>query len=277
MEDEIAAVPQPPTNLVVRLPPFWPTNPAAWFANADGQFALRGITCQRARYYNALTALPETTVNLIADLVEGAVPDDAYDQLKSRLAAAHTLTDYQKVEALFALPPLGGRKPSEMLSEMVRLCPRGQEDSVFFTYCFLHRLPRELRVLLTDVDHTDRRALSLRADDLWAHSARSAHDSPVAAVAADPAEEEAVAAAVRAPVRGRGGRARGGRSGGARGRGSFQASNNNRGGASGSNGAQAAAMTPSAVAREGSDLCHYHWSYGDNARKCVAPCSWQGN
>ena len=26
---------------VVKLMPFWPSNPAAWFANADGQFALR--------------------------------------------------------------------------------------------------------------------------------------------------------------------------------------------------------------------------------------------
>jgi hypothetical protein len=277
MDPEVIPVPPaappaaPPTSLVVRLPPFWPSNPAAWFANADGQFALRGIVCQRARYYNALTALPEATINLIADLVEGEVPEDAYDQLRARLNAAHQLTDYQKVEQLHALPPLGGRKPSEMLSEMVRLCPRGQENSVFFTYCFLHRLPRELRVLLTDVDHNDRRALSLKADDLWAHSARNAHDSTVAAVASDPSEEEAVAAAVRAPARGRGGRARGGRVSGGRGRGAVST----RGG--GNSGTQAAAMSPSAMAREGSDLCHYHWSFGDNARKCVAPCGWQGN
>jgi hypothetical protein len=26
---------------VVKLLPFWPSKPAAWFANADGQFALR--------------------------------------------------------------------------------------------------------------------------------------------------------------------------------------------------------------------------------------------
>jgi hypothetical protein len=272
VEDQpvVGGHPPAPANLVVRLPPFWPSNPAAWFANADGQFALRGIVCQRARYYNALTALPESTVNLISDLVENVAPEDAYDQLRARLAAAHQLTDYQKVEQLYALPPLGGRKPSEMLAEMVRVCPRGEERSVFFTYAFLHRLPRELRVLLTDVDHNDRRALALRADDLWAHNARSAHDVAVAAVSSPAGEEETVAA-VRAPSRGRGNR------GGRGGRGGRGAPQGTRGGAVGGSSGAAGSLTPSDLARAGSDLCHFHWTYGDAARKCVQPCTWQGN
>ena len=27
----------------------------------------------------------------------------------------------------------------------------------------------------------------------------------------------------------------------------------------------------------GSDVCWNHWTYGDKADRCVAPCSWQGN
>jgi hypothetical protein len=124
-----------------------------------------------------LTALPEATVNLIADLVESDEPPaDAYTQLKARLNAAHSLTDYQKVEQLFALPPLGARRPSEMLAKIVRLCSRGQEDSVFFVYCLLHRLPRELRVLLTDVYNTDCCSLAIKADRLWSHNMKLAHD-----------------------------------------------------------------------------------------------------
>jgi hypothetical protein len=48
---------------------------------------------------------------------------------------------------------------------------------LFFTYLFLHRLPRELRVLLTDVDHADRWLLSERVDQLWAHYARRSHST----------------------------------------------------------------------------------------------------
>jgi hypothetical protein len=267
--EEPAAAPNP-IGAIVKLPPFWPSNAAAWFANADGQFALRGITDQRIKYYNALAALPEATVNLVADLIEAEeLPEDVYTQLRARLFGAHQLSDYQRVEAMFALPTLGDKKPSEMLAEMTRLCPRGQENSVFFTYCFLHRLPREIRVLLSDVDHGDRRALAVRADQIWAHNSKYAHDSTVAAVVPEP--EPLPVAAVSSRGQQRGGARRGGRFGGNRGRGGGQ-----RGGSSGGGGVSAP-LTPSDNARAGSDLCHYHWSFGDRAHKCVSPCAWQGN
>ncbi len=38
-----------------------------------------------------------------------------------------------------------------------------------------------------------------------------------------------------------------------------------------------APTTPSDIARMGSDLCWNHWTYGEKANKCVAPCGWQGN
>jgi hypothetical protein len=148
---------------------------------AEGQFILNNIAEQNIKYYLVLNALPESSVALIADLVEGDLPVDAYDQLRLRLMDAHHLNDYQKVEQLHSLPALGAQKPSEMLAEMLRLCPRGHEASPFFTYLFLHRLPRQLRVLLATEDHADRRALAARADQLWVHNKRNASDT-IAAV-----------------------------------------------------------------------------------------------
>jgi len=78
----------------VKLSPFWPNNPVTWFAMAEGQFVLNNIAEQNIKYYLVLNALPESTVALIADLVEGALPEDAYDQLRLRLMAAHHLNDY---------------------------------------------------------------------------------------------------------------------------------------------------------------------------------------
>src|SRR5450830_1373884 len=210
-------------NNSVKLPGFWTSNPAAWFANADAQFALRGITCQRLRYLNTITALPEATVNPITDLVETEeIPADAYTQLKARLYGAHQLSDYQRVEQLFGLPTLGDRKPSELLAEMSRICPRTVDNNLFFTYCFLHRMPREICVLLSDVDHADRRALAVRADQLWAHNTKYSHDAAVTAVAAEPEPAAVAAVASSNRRRGGGGRRRGGRFNGNRGRGSGQ-------------------------------------------------------
>jgi hypothetical protein len=176
---------------------------------AEGQFIIRGVMDEAMRYYHVLPCLPGSTVNLVTDFVGGALPVNPYMQLKARLLAAHQLTDYQRVEQIFQLPPLGAQKPSELLAEMLRLCPRGQENSLFFTYLFLHRLPRELRVLLTDVDHNDRRLLSERVDQLWAHYAKHSHSTMACIEGASSDEDGGAVAAIRR--QGPGGRSLGGK------------------------------------------------------------------
>jgi hypothetical protein len=168
MEDEeqiqlpaAPAGPAVPVNNSVKLPAFWPANIAPWFASVEGIFELRNITSQRARYFNVLAALPEATVVLVADLIEtNPLPADPFDRLKARLVTAHQLKDIQRVEKLLSLPAMGQQKPSELLAEMIRICPRGEENSVFINCLFLHKLPRELRVLLSEADMADKRLLS---------------------------------------------------------------------------------------------------------------------
>jgi hypothetical protein len=129
----------PAANRAVKLPPFWTAYPGAWFTSAEGAFRLRNIADEESRFFNCLHALPETTVSLIADLVEAdTLPANPYTELRRCLLAAHQLTDIQRVEQLFNLPPLGAQKLSELLAEMLRLCPRGQENNAFFNCMFLN-------------------------------------------------------------------------------------------------------------------------------------------
>jgi hypothetical protein len=130
----------PANNKAVKLPPFWTANPRAWFTSAEGALWLRNITDDENRFFNCLHALPEAKVSLIADLVEAdPLPANPYTELRRRLLAAHQLTDIQRVEQLFNLPPLAAQKPSELLAEMLQLCPRGQENNAFFN-CLRQRL-----------------------------------------------------------------------------------------------------------------------------------------
>jgi hypothetical protein len=269
LEDGVIAAPPPgpaaPTNTGphLRLSAFWPTNPVAWFAMAEGQFIIRGVTDEAMRYYHVLPCLPESTVNLVTDFVGGVLPANPYTQLKARLLAAHQLTDYQRVEQIFQLPPLGAQKPSELLAEMLRLCPRGQENSLFFTYLFLHRLPRELRVLLTDVDHNDRRLLSERADQLWAHYAKHSHSTMACIEGASSDEEEGAVAAIRR--QGPGGRNPGGKS------------RLRKGGSAPVGGAPSANRQQQRPQRQQAAegwLCWYHHTFGDQANACRQPCAW---
>ena len=244
----------PHARNTVKLPPFWVHNSAAWFRNADGQFFLNGINDELVKYYNALNAIPESVVNRIADFVEAELPDDPYTQLRARLVTAHELSPYQRVHMIATLPPIGDQKPSDLLAEMVRLCPRGEERSVFFVYMFLNRLPRDIRSHLSGMDMADM-ALAARADELWTH--RPLH---VASVSVAEDEAEGGINAVN--------------SSGSRGGQQQQHS----GGGSKKTAKKFGNMTKAEEEEmRVSGLCFYHFRYADNAGKCRQPCAWRGN
>jgi hypothetical protein len=122
------------------LSEFWCDAPHAWFRATEAQFRLRNITDDEIKYSLLLTALPRDAFRVMAHLVEDDPPADAYVQLKAAFIASHVLSNYQRVEMLAKMEPLGGRRPSEMLTAMLELCSRGEEGSTFFFFFFLQRL-----------------------------------------------------------------------------------------------------------------------------------------
>ncbi len=159
--------PPPPAQGTVKLSPFWPQAPAlGQFAQAECTFAVKHVTGQFDRYCHVVAALPHESLRMVADLVEAPPAATAYNDIKNRIVALHQLTDFQKAEKLFQMPALGSRKPSDLMAAMLETCPRGEEKSSLFACIFLQHLPREIRVLLANVDHKDPKALATRADEL---------------------------------------------------------------------------------------------------------------
>jgi len=258
-------------NREVKLTSFWPSNPEAWFSAAEGKFYLRGIDDELAQFYNCLHALPEATVSIVSDLV-ARPPANPYQALKARLMTAYELTNIKRVELLFNLQPLGEQKPSELLAEMVRLCPTGEENNNLFNYLFLSKLPRELRVLLSEADMTDKQALAARADSFAAHHQKLAHDT-VAVVASQPVsqdDEEDWVAVVRPGNNGRGSQHNSGTQA-QRGGGNGRGGGSSRGGGSGKKRPYRNKPDWSA------GLCEKHRIFGADAHTCQAPCTWSGN
>ncbi len=54
----------------VKLASFWPQNPALWFAQAECQFQVKGVTGQFVWYCHVVAALLHDSLRLVADLVE---------------------------------------------------------------------------------------------------------------------------------------------------------------------------------------------------------------
>jgi hypothetical protein len=210
------------------------------------------------------------TLHIIANLAD-PLPANPYTVLHRCLLAAHQLTDIQRVEQLHTLPPLAVQKPLELLAEMLRLCPRGQENNTFFNCLFLNKLPRELCILLSEADMADKQALGARADLFATHNSKQAHDV-VAAVAAGPSlEQEREDTMVAAVCPGASSGQRGGRQPGGSWRGKKKP------GRSGSGQQVSHMLTHAEQARVGSGLCFSHFCYGARAKKCEAPCTWSGN
>jgi hypothetical protein len=99
---------------------------------------------------------------------------------------------------------------------MAELCPTSHEDSPFFLFLFMQRLPKELRIVLGEMDdHEDVRAMAVEADKLW-----SLHNNQQHGVVASmgPGSSSSQPPATIAAVKS-GPPARGGHSGGQRGKG----------------------------------------------------------
>jgi len=255
--------PQPPPRIInVQLPPFWNERPLSWFSAVEARFRLHHVVEEQIKFDLLVTALPQSAAAAVADAIDRPPLDYPYTALKHRLLEAHELSDYQKLEHLFKLGPMGGRRPSELLTAMLEFCPRGEENNRFFTHMFLQRLPAELRILLGEDDHRDPRPLAVKADQLWAvNGARAAHIAAVADGQQEPAQVAAIAS--RQPTRG----------------GKKRSSGRTRPAAtSGVAGASQAAVppanTPMELSQIQSGLCYKHWRFGEAAHSCQAPCSW---
>jgi hypothetical protein len=243
----------------MKLPPFWPARPRAWFTYVEGRFRLRNVTDQQHRFDLVLSALPSDIVTQVLDIIEEAPEAAPYDYFKQQLLRTHQLSDYEKFDRLVKMEPMGGRKPSQLLHDMMEFCPAGMEKTLPFHYFFTQRLPQSLRTQLSEVQPGDPRALAERADTLWV-----AHSSGGSVSAVEVSEEPAaVVAAATSSYRGRGGR--GVQRGASRGRGGARAP---------AAPTAAADPTPSDLARLSSGLCFFHWTWAEKAKKCAPPCTW---
>ncbi len=268
VQGNVAAAAQPavPPTATVKLPSFWLAAPEAWFGVAEAQFELRHVADEKTRYYHVLAALPEVTVRAIADLVGGTVPEDAYTQVKRRLLATHALTEFQRLEKLLQLQQLSAQRPSELLADMMQLCPAGESATKLFRMLFLHKMPQELRIILAEDSVSELQQLAARVDVLWTHHGGAGGGPVVAAVSPneEPDEDISTVAAVGGNPprvktwnwRGKPGQARGGR----------QASGQDGGGSAPPDGGKQRVW-----------LCSQHYQHGKGAQSCTPPCAWPGN
>jgi hypothetical protein len=247
----------------------------------ESRFRAKGVMEEWDGFDHTVAAISKEIVQLCFH----AHPDDdePYTVLKEDLLQQHTLTKYQRIERLLAVGPLGSRRPSQLLAEMMELCPDDEEASCFFIFFFLQRLPVWLRVQLEGDDQDDIRRLATKVDRLFA---LHGHKSGGAVAVVESQEDEDEAAEINMV---QGGRQRSkGRCGGQQGgqRGGQCDGQQGRGGQGGQSGSQqqggdgGKALTPSEAAAAAAGICWNHWRFAENASHCkgsaASPRGWPG-
>ena len=255
-----AAAAAEPHGKFFKLPDFWVNSVPAWFGIAESQFNIRSVTSQRDKFGLVAAVLPESAGRKVTHLL-AAPGDNCYDGLLAALLAANQLTDYQKAERMFSSEPLGDRRPSDLLAELMELVKPGEEKTQLFALLFLRRLPAAVRLQLTEDNTENVRQLAEKADRCTA----SLHKQNITIAAIAPPEEYADSEGECAHI------CAVGSGGGAR-----QGKGRHRGG-SPRNKQQQQEQEPKSKQNGDNTLCFYHYKYGEQAHKCSNPCSWAGN
>lgn len=162
----LMAQPEIAANAVaLKLPNFWTNQPETWFAQAEAQFSIRGITSDATKYYYVVAALDQDTAARLLDTLQNPPDADKYATLKAQLLKAYGFSRRERAAKLLDITSLGDRKPSVLLAEM-RALSGGHTNCMLFEELFLRAMPHDIRLQLAEEDFADIDKLGARADAL---------------------------------------------------------------------------------------------------------------
>ena len=150
----------------LKLPSFWSQQPRIWFAQAEGQFAIRKVTDEQTKFNYLVAALDQESATRALDVIEEAPVTNPYKMLKDRLLDSFQLSEYERASALLHMAPLGDQKPSQLMDKMLGLLGTNKPDFLF-RQIFLEHLPEQIRAVLVHSGVTACRELAKKEDSLY--------------------------------------------------------------------------------------------------------------
>lgn len=150
----------------VRPPPFWPEEPAVWFAQLEGNFALAGIKDDDTKYYYVQSTLEQRYAAEVKDIIISPPAKDKYEKIKSELIKRLSTTRAKEVQQLMVHEELGDRRPAQFLRQLQHLAgPNVPEE--FILAMWTSRLPSNIQTVIASQPKMSLQELADLADRVF--------------------------------------------------------------------------------------------------------------
>ncbi|XP_047543199.1 uncharacterized protein LOC125075530 [Vanessa atalanta] len=147
----------------VRVPPFWPEEPALWFAQVESQFVLSRITSDETKFYYLVAQLDHQHAIEVKDVITNPPKTDKYEKLKQELIKRLSASQEKRVKQLLMHEELGDRKPSQFLRYLASLAGPSV-PSEFLLTIRSSRLPQNIQTVIASQMDLDKDKLAELAD-----------------------------------------------------------------------------------------------------------------
>jgi hypothetical protein len=124
----------------IRVPPFYPDNPAVWFGIIEGQFHVNNITRELTKFYHAISQLDPKTAAEVEEIITCPPALDPYTKLKHVLISRFSESCEEKIHRLLEKEEIGSRRPSSFLRHLRTLAKGAGSDQMIKTI-WIGRLP----------------------------------------------------------------------------------------------------------------------------------------
>jgi hypothetical protein len=104
----------------MRLPQFWAERPAVWFAQAEAQFSLAGISSEQTKFCYMILQLDQCYTLEVEDIITSPPKHDPYTTLRTELVRRLSPMKEHHVHDLLTLE-MGNRKQPQFLRHLRNL------------------------------------------------------------------------------------------------------------------------------------------------------------
>lgn len=258
--NEMPNVPPMVERVSVRVPPFWPEDPAMWFSQLEAQFSLSNVTVDVTKYNYVIANLEPRYAMEIRDLMTSPPVVEKYKTVKMELISRLSASQEAKTKQLLEHEEMGDRKPSQFLRHLRNLAGTAVPVSLIRSL-WLGRLPPTIRGILATQGDSDIDSIAKVAD--------AVHDATLVSqlsVVSDEHRFEAMLEKCMAQLRNEIAEVTRNIRTNSRTRVTGQNRNRNR-----------SKSRDLERKRQDEGKCFYHARFGRNATKCTKPCSFQSS